>query len=80
MSARLGGEKRGAVRVSLRPPPTILEQLLGRKRAKLLRRRLGFVALAAGVSLLKPRVRLAHAVLAGTVVLGAVVGLGILSS
>jgi len=43
------------MRVSLRRPPTLLEQLVGRKRAKVLRRRLGLVALGTGVSLLKPR-------------------------
>jgi len=43
------------MRVSLRRPPTLLDQLVGRKRAKVLRRRLGLVALGTGVSLLKPR-------------------------
>ena len=45
------------MRVSLRRPPTLLEQLLGRRRAKLLRRRIGLLAMGAGVSLLKPRSR-----------------------
>lgn len=38
-----------------RPPPTLLERLVGRPRARAIRRRVGFVAIGAGVSLLKPR-------------------------
>jgi hypothetical protein len=33
----------------------LLEQVLGRRRARLLRRRLGLLALGAGVTLLRPR-------------------------
>jgi hypothetical protein len=66
------------MRVSLHPPPTIFEHLLGRKRAKSLRRSLGIVALAAGVSLLKPRLRSAHVVVAVAVVTATSVGLGVL--
>jgi hypothetical protein len=40
-----------------RRPPALLEQLLGRRRARTLRRRLGLLALGAGVTLLKPRMR-----------------------
>jgi hypothetical protein len=40
-----------------RRPPTLLEQLLGRRRARLVRRRLGFVTLGMSYSLLKPRSR-----------------------
>jgi hypothetical protein len=38
-----------------RPPPTLLERLVGRPRARAIRRRLGFVAIGAGVTLLRPR-------------------------
>jgi hypothetical protein len=65
------------MRVSVRRPPTVLEQLLGRRRARALRRRLGFLALGAGVSLLKPRARWAPLVMSVAVVLAVVVGLGI---
>jgi hypothetical protein len=68
-----GGGNRGAMRVSLRRPPTRLEQLLGRRRATSLRRRIGLIALGAGVSLLKPRVPLAHAALVTAVLVAAVV-------
>jgi hypothetical protein len=68
------------MRVSLRRPPTILEQLLGRKRAKSLRRRLGVVAVATGVALLKPRVTRAGVALTCAAVLVAIVGLGIVSA
>jgi hypothetical protein len=37
--------------------PDLLEQVLGRRRARVLRRRLGLLALGAGVTLLKPRTR-----------------------
>jgi hypothetical protein len=40
-----------------RRPPDLLEQLLGRRRARVLRRRLGLLAIGAGVTLLKPRTR-----------------------
>jgi len=48
------------MRVSLptRQPPGLLEQLVGRRRARVLRRRFGFVALGLGYSLLKPRSRI----------------------
>jgi hypothetical protein len=48
------------MRVSLptRHPPSLLEQLLGRRRARILRRRLGFVALGVGYSLVRPRSRI----------------------
>ena len=53
-----------------RRPPDLLEQLLGRRRARLLRRRLGLLALGAGVTLLRPRTRwkpIAVAAMAGVV-------------
>jgi hypothetical protein len=37
-----------------RRPPTLLERALGRKRAKRLRRRLGYLAVGTGVAMLKP--------------------------
>lgn len=45
------------MRLSLtaRRPPTALERLLGPKRARRLRRRLGLLALGTGYTLLKPR-------------------------
>ena len=60
------------MRVSLptRRPPGLLEHVLGRRRAKVVRRRLGFVALGLGYSLLKPRSKVVPlALTAGTVVL-----------
>ena len=47
------------MRVSLptRRPPGLLEHWFGRRRARTLRRRLGFVALGVSYSLLKPRSR-----------------------
>jgi hypothetical protein len=42
---------------SRRRPPDRLEQLLGRRRARVVRRRLGLLAIGAGVTLLKPRTR-----------------------
>ena len=47
------------MRVSLptRQPAGLLEQLLGRRRARIVRRRLGLVALGLGYTLLKPRSR-----------------------
>lgn len=45
------------MRVSLpvRRPPTVLEQLLGRRRASKLRRRVGLLLVGTGASMLKPR-------------------------
>jgi hypothetical protein len=67
------------MRVSLprRRRPTTLEQLLGKQRARLLRRRLGVLALGAGVSLLKPRTRWAPVAitLAGT--MAVLIGFGL---
>jgi hypothetical protein len=67
------------MRVSLpvRRPPTIVEQLLGRRRARLLRRRLAFVAFGTGVTLLKPRTRWAPAAIIA-VLLSVLVGFGLL--
>jgi hypothetical protein len=67
------------MRVSLRRPPTVLEQLLGRRRARALRRRLGFLALGAGASLLRPRTLWSPLAMTGLVVLTLIVGLGIRS-
>jgi hypothetical protein len=67
------------MRVSLRRPPTALEQLLGRRRAKALRRRLGFLALGAGASLLRPRTTWSPLAITGIAALTLVVGLGIRS-
>ena len=39
-----------------RRPPTLLERTLGRKRAKRVRRRLGYLAVGTGVAMLKPAV------------------------
>jgi len=42
----------------LRPPPlTLAERVLGRRRARLLRRRLAFAAMGVGFTLLRPRPR-----------------------
>jgi hypothetical protein len=74
--SRSGGGNEEHMRVSLptRRPPGLLEQLLGRRRARIVRRRLGFVALGVGYSLLKPRSRVAPvAVVAGALTLLVVV-------
>ena len=58
------------MRVSLptRRPPDLLEQLLGRRRARMVRRRLGFVTLEVSYSLLKPRSRLMPVAVVATAV------------
>ncbi|MEY2567504.1 MAG: hypothetical protein QOE35_2033 [Actinomycetota bacterium] len=53
------------------PPPTPLERLIGRRRARMVRRRVGFLALGVGVTLLRPKPRLRGA--RTLVVLGALV-------
>jgi hypothetical protein len=55
----------------LRRPPTLLERLLGRKRAKRARRRLGYLALGTGVAMLKPALG-RMALITGGVALGVV--------
>jgi hypothetical protein len=65
------------MRVSLRRPPTVVEQLLGRRRAKALRRRFGFLALGVGASLLKPRTTWTPWAMTGVAVLTLVVAVGI---
>jgi hypothetical protein len=60
--------------------PTVLEQLLGRRRARTLRRRLGLLALGTGVSLLKPRARWAPLAMTAAVVLTILVASGLLSA
>jgi hypothetical protein len=52
----------------------MLERLLGRRRARLLRRRLGFIAFGAGASLLKPRTRWAPLAMTAAVALTLIVG------
>ena len=54
-------------RLRRRRPPTLAERLLGRRRARRLRRRLGYLALGSGVGLLKP------ALVRGAAVAGAIV-------
>ena len=63
------------MRVSLprRQPPGLLEQVLGRRRARMVRRRLGFVALGVGYTLLKPRTRWMPAAMVGGLAAAAVV-------
>jgi hypothetical protein len=54
------------------PPPTPLERLIGRRRARLVRRRIGLLALGVGVTLLRPKPRVRGAgklVVLGTLVL-----------
>lgn len=38
-----------------RRPPTLVERIVGRRRARRLRRRVGLAAVGLGVSLLRPR-------------------------
>jgi hypothetical protein len=81
LSASFGRRERGTMRVSLtsRRPPSVVEQLLGRRRARLLRRRLAFLALGTGVTLLRPRTRWAPMAMTAAIVLGVVVGFNFLS-
>jgi hypothetical protein len=65
------------MRVSLRRPPTVADRLFGRRRAKALRRRLGFLALGVGASLLKPRATWTPSAVTGAVVLAVIVGVSI---
>jgi hypothetical protein len=44
-----------------RRQPTLAERVLGRQRARRLRRRVAFLALGTGVVLLRPRRRTTHA-------------------
>ena len=39
------------------PPPTLVERLFGRRRARSVRRRLAFAAMGLGFTLLRPRPR-----------------------
>jgi hypothetical protein len=39
------------------PPPTFMERMVGRRRARLLRRRVGFAAMGLGLVLLRPKRR-----------------------
>jgi hypothetical protein len=58
------------------PPPTTLERLIGRRRARVVRRRVGFLALGVGVTLLRPKPRVSGArtlVVLGTLLLFVVV-------
>jgi hypothetical protein len=40
-----------------RRPPTLLERVVGKKRARRARRRFGYLALGTGVAMLKPTMR-----------------------
>jgi hypothetical protein len=40
---------------STRRPPTLVERIVGRRRARRLRRRVGLLAVGLGVSMLRPR-------------------------
>jgi len=63
------------MRVSLptRRPPGLLEHALGRRRARIVRRRLGFVALGVSYSLLKPTARVLPAMMVGALTAVAIV-------
>ena len=67
------------MRVSLhvRRPPTLLEQLVGRRRARILRRRVGLLLLGTGASMLKPRTTWAPLAMVAIVACTVVVGLGL---
>jgi hypothetical protein len=45
------------MRMLRRRPPTLLERVVGKKRARRARRRLGYLALGTGVAMLKPTMR-----------------------
>jgi len=64
------------VSVHLRRPPSTLERILGRRRARAVRRRLGLLALGTGFDLLKPRSRWAPVVVAALFVLALAAGQG----
>jgi hypothetical protein len=54
----LGGADEGNNPMRLpirRPPPTVIERLLGRRRARLLRRRCGLAFMGMGFMLVRPR-------------------------
>ena len=53
-----------------RRPPTLLERVVGKKRAKRARRRLGYLALGTGAAMLKPALSRAALATAGGVGLG----------
>ena len=53
-----------------RRPPTLVERIVGRKRAKRARRKLGYLALGTAVAMLKPAARRV-ALVTGGVALGA---------
>ena len=74
-----GRRERGVMRVSLAPRrrPNALEQLVGRRRARALRRRLGWFALGAGVVLLRPRVRWARLAMSAALGLAVLVAVGL---
>jgi hypothetical protein len=63
------------------PPPTLAERLLGRRRARVLRRRVGFAAVGAGLTLLRPKPRMRVTplllVLVAVVLCTAVAGIGL---
>jgi hypothetical protein len=65
------------VSLPLRRRPTALEQLLGKRRARLLRRRLGILALGTGVSLLTPRTRWAPVAITLIGTLTVLIGFGL---
>jgi hypothetical protein len=58
------------MRLLRQPPPTLLERLLGRRRARLVRRRFGLAAVGVGLALLRPKPR--HRSTGSIVIVGAV--------
>jgi hypothetical protein len=53
-----------------RRPPTLLERVVGKKRARRARRRLGYLALGTGAAMLKPALSRVALAAAGGVGLG----------
>lgn len=54
--------------VPFRRRPSVVERVLGKRRARVLRRRFGLVAVGFGLSLLKPRRPVAPMVVVGALV------------
>ena len=45
------------LRLLRKPPPTLIERIVGRRRARVLRHRFGLAAFGVGVTLLRPKLR-----------------------
>ena len=64
--------------VPFRRQPTFFERVLGRRRARVLRRRFGLLFIGFGVSLVKPRLGAAHVAVSLAIAVVAVSALALL--